>query len=84
MGFDEARGDVITVKSLPFAALSGDGTLAERAGPLDRLDPNSLIRLALVGLFALVIAAVVLPLSIMIRACSRIRWAAALAMATAA
>ncbi|WP_131674975.1 flagellar basal-body MS-ring/collar protein FliF [Paracoccus marinus] len=60
VGFDEARGDVITVKSLPFAALSGDGTLAERAGPLDRLDPNSLIRLALVGLFALVIAAVVL------------------------
>ena len=60
VGFDEERGDVITVKSLPFAALSGDGTLAERGGFMDRLEPNGLIRLALVGLFALLVAAIVL------------------------
>ena len=28
VGFDEARGDVITVKSLPFSAVGGEGTAA--------------------------------------------------------
>ena len=60
VGFDEARGDQLTVKSLPFADLSGDGTLAERGGWLDRLALNDLARLGLVGLFALGIALVLL------------------------
>lgn len=60
VGFDEARGDVITVRSLPFAALSAEGTLAERAGMWARLDPNGLARLGLIGLFALLVAAVIL------------------------
>lgn len=60
VGFDEGRGDVVTVKSLPFAALGEDGTLARRGGLVDRLEPNGLIRLTLIGLFALLIAALVL------------------------
>ncbi len=53
VGFDEARGDAITVKSLPFATLSDAGTLASQGGLLAKLDLNSLIKLVLVGLFAL-------------------------------
>lgn len=59
VGFDEARGDLITVKSLPFAAIGENGTLAA-AGLLDRLNLNSLIRVALIGLFALAIAILLL------------------------
>ncbi|MDO5632026.1 MAG: flagellar basal-body MS-ring/collar protein FliF [Paracoccus sp. (in: a-proteobacteria)] len=60
VGFDAERGDQITVKSLPFAALGQDGTLASPAGLMDRLDPNGLARLAIIGLFALAVAFVVL------------------------
>ncbi|AXC49036.1 flagellar M-ring protein FliF [Paracoccus suum] len=60
VGFDEARGDQLTVKSLPFAAVSDGGTLAERPGWLDRLALNDLARLGLIGLFALGIALVLL------------------------
>lgn len=61
VGYDETRGDLITVKSLPFAALGEDGTLA-RHGLLDRLELNGLARIALIGLFALaVIFAVLRP-----------------------
>lgn len=56
VGFDEARGDALTVKSLPFASLSDQGTLASQGGLLSRLDLNSLIKLVLVGLFALALA----------------------------
>lgn len=59
VGFDEARGDVITVKSLPFAALTQNGTLVQPS-VLDRLHLNSLVKLVMVGLFALVILMVVL------------------------
>lgn len=61
VGFDEARGDQITVKSLPFAALGENGTMAQPSF-LDRLELNGLIRIALIGLFALaVIFAVLRP-----------------------
>lgn len=60
VGFDEARGDAITVKSLPFATLSEAGTLASTGGFLSRLDLNGFIRIALVGFFALALAAFLL------------------------
>lgn len=60
VGFDEARGDQLTVKSLAFAGLTEGGTLAERPGWLDRLALNDLARLALIGLFALGVALVLL------------------------
>jgi flagellar M-ring protein FliF len=60
VGFDEGRGDAITVKSLPFAMLSDAGTLASQGGLLSKLDLNGLIRLALVGFFALGLAAFLL------------------------
>lgn len=60
VGFDEARGDALTVKSLPFASLSEAGTLASEGGPLSRLDLNALVKLALIGFFALAIAAFLL------------------------
>ncbi|MGZ3215360.1 flagellar basal-body MS-ring/collar protein FliF [Paracoccus sp. T5] len=59
VGYDEARGDLITIKSLPFAALGEGGTLA-RPGLLDRLALNDLARIALVGIFALAIIMAVL------------------------
>lgn len=60
VGFDEARGDVITVKSLPFSAMGTEGTLAESGGILSRLALNDLARLALIGFFALAVAMVVM------------------------
>ncbi|RJL07553.1 flagellar M-ring protein FliF [Paracoccus aestuarii] len=59
VGYDEARGDQITVKSLPFATLGESGTLAA-PGFLDRLALNDLARIALIGAFALAIALMVL------------------------
>ncbi|SFA45196.1 flagellar M-ring protein FliF [Paracoccus halophilus] len=56
VGFDETRGDAITVKSLPFASLTEAGTLASRGGLLSQLDLNGLTRIALVGFFALALA----------------------------
>ncbi|WP_199258765.1 flagellar basal-body MS-ring/collar protein FliF [Paracoccus binzhouensis] len=60
VGFDEGRGDAITVKSLPFASLSEAGTLASQGGLLSRLDLNGFIRILLVGFFALALAAFLL------------------------
>ncbi|MRX49706.1 flagellar M-ring protein FliF [Paracoccus sp. S-4012] len=60
VGFDEARGDQLTVKSMPFADMAQNGTLAERPGWLDRLALDSLARLAVIGLFAVVLAAVLM------------------------
>lgn len=59
VGFDEARGDQITVKSLPFAGLGAEGTSAA-PGLMDRLDISSLLRVLLVGLFALAFVLLVL------------------------
>lgn len=60
VGFDESRGDAITVKSLPFASLSEAGTLASQGGLLSKLDLNGFIRILLVGFFALALAAFLL------------------------
>ena len=60
IGFDEARGDQLTIKSMPFADLAMDGTLAERPGWVERLALGDLVRLGLVGLFAVAIALIVL------------------------
>lgn len=54
VGYDETRGDIITVKSLPFAALAQNGSLAE-SNFIDRLELNSLARISLIGLFALIV-----------------------------
>ncbi|MCF3972686.1 flagellar basal-body MS-ring/collar protein FliF [Paracoccus salsus] len=59
VGFDESRGDLLTVKSLPFASLVENGTLA-KPSLLDRLELNGLIRIALIGLFALAVVFAVL------------------------
>lgn len=59
VGYDETRGDMITVKSLPFAELGSGGTAA-KAGLLEKLELNMLARLAIIGLFALAIAALIL------------------------
>jgi flagellar M-ring protein FliF len=60
VGFDPARGDQITVKSLPFAALGTEGTLATQGGWLERLELNALLKLLLIGFFALAITALIL------------------------
>lgn len=60
VGFDEARGDQLTLTSLPFAAPGDAGTLAARPGLIERLALNDLIRLALIGLFAIGFARLVL------------------------
>ncbi|UMA64336.1 flagellar M-ring protein FliF [Roseivivax marinus] len=55
VGYDEARGDTITIRSLPFEQAEGLGTAATEPGmfaPL-RLDPMSLIQLAVLGIVAL-------------------------------
>ncbi|WP_347138039.1 flagellar basal-body MS-ring/collar protein FliF [Paracoccus sp. SSK6] len=54
VGYDEARGDQITVKSLPFAAL-GEGGTAAAPGWMDRLELNGLARILMIGLFALAV-----------------------------
>ena len=59
VGFDETRGDLITVKSLPFATLGTDGTVAS-SNLIDRLDVGSLLRVLLVGMFALAFVLLVL------------------------
>lgn len=59
VGFDEARGDQITVKSLPFTTLGDEGMLA-RPGLFEQLELNGLLRLALVGFFALALLMLVL------------------------
>lgn len=60
VGFDEARGDVITVKSLLFAGFADAGTEASKGGLLDRLELNSLVKLAMIGLFILLLVLLVL------------------------
>ncbi|WP_280522753.1 flagellar basal-body MS-ring/collar protein FliF [Paracoccus sediminis] len=59
VGYDEARGDQITVKSLPFAGLGDDGTAAV-PGWMDRLELNGLARIGLIGLFALALVLLIL------------------------
>ena len=61
VGYDEARGDEITVKSMPFVATAQGGTEIARGGGLaGRLALDSLARLALVGIFAIIALALTL------------------------
>ena len=60
VGLDEARGDQLTISSLPFALAGDAGTMASRPGWMERLALNDLIRLALIGLFAVVFARLIL------------------------
>lgn len=58
VGLDEARGDVLTLKSLPFQPVPEAGTLAEAsllAGLFAGLDVMSLIQLAVLAIVALVL-----------------------------
>ena len=57
VGFDEARGDVITIRSMDLAALPAAGTVAEQ-GWLQgtAIDVMSLIQTAVLALVALVLA----------------------------
>jgi flagellar M-ring protein FliF len=59
VGFDESRGDQITVKSLPFRNLDGEGTALGHnhwAG----MDLNGLARLGLIGVFVLAVVLLLL------------------------
>ncbi|MBA4490791.1 flagellar basal-body MS-ring/collar protein FliF [Paracoccus sp. S1E-3] len=61
MGFDEARGDELTVKSMPFVATAPEGTqVGHESGLIDRLALDSLAWLAVVGIFALLALALTL------------------------
>jgi flagellar M-ring protein FliF len=57
-GIDEARGDVLTLKSLEFRPLPGDGTVAEASALsiLDRLDLMTLIQMVVLAIVTLGIA----------------------------
>lgn len=56
-GIDEARGDVLTLKSLPFQPQAEQGTLAEGGvgAMLGQLDLMSIIQLAVLALVSLVL-----------------------------
>lgn len=62
VGFDEARGDVLVVKSLAFQAMGQDGVLAESGmlGPLARLDPMALAQTGILALVVLILGLFVL------------------------
>ncbi|SDD98334.1 flagellar M-ring protein FliF [Paracoccus isoporae] len=61
VGFDPARGDRITVRSMPFASPDPVGTNAVGATPLtERLPLDWLARMALLGVLAIIALAVVL------------------------
>ena len=57
VGFDEARGDVLTLKSLPFQPHATEGTLVEAGvfGALGGLDLMSIIQLTVLALVALIL-----------------------------
>ena len=56
VGFEEARGDVITIRSMPFEKPDGLGTEAIAPGMFDMtLDPMSLIQMAILAVVALIL-----------------------------
>jgi flagellar M-ring protein FliF len=60
VGFDENRGDVITLRSLPFDApqVEGSGPLA--VSLLDRLDLAALAKIGLLGLVLMILGLIIL------------------------
>jgi flagellar M-ring protein FliF len=59
VGFDESRGDTITLRALPFEPVPDAGTLAEE-GTLAGIDMMALIQVAVLALVVLVLALFVL------------------------
>jgi flagellar M-ring protein FliF len=57
IGFDESRGDTVTIESLEFTASPDQGTLAERSGP-GFLDLHG-ARLAQLGVLGLIVLALI-------------------------
>ena len=56
VGFDESRGDVITIKSMLFEELEPQGTFASNSlTDLIALDPMSIIQMAILAIVALVL-----------------------------
>lgn len=55
VGFDEQRGDSITLKSMEFSPVEIAGTEASSSSFTDRLDAMSLIQLAVLGVVALIL-----------------------------
>jgi flagellar M-ring protein FliF len=66
IGFDEARGDTITLRSLAFQPAADAGTLVE-SGMLPRLDWTSIVQMALLAAVIIVIALFVLRPVLMAR-----------------
>ncbi|MEI4471370.1 flagellar basal-body MS-ring/collar protein FliF [Frigidibacter sp. MR17.24] len=60
VGFDESRGDVITLQSLAFEPVAEGGSLAESGGLLSGLDPTQVIVAGLLSAVVLVLALFVL------------------------
>ncbi|MEC8579651.1 MAG: flagellar basal-body MS-ring/collar protein FliF [Pseudomonadota bacterium] len=57
VGFDEARGDVITVHSMPFKQTEGLGSVAAVPGFFERFSPE-IMKIARIGVLGLIIVAV--------------------------
>lgn len=56
VGFDEARGDVITIKSMVFEEIVPEGTLATSSWTdALTLDPMSIIQMAILGIVAIIL-----------------------------
>ncbi len=60
VGFDAARGDVITLKSLPFEDIKASGTEAPSLSLIDRIDLMTVIQIASVALVTLILGLFVL------------------------
>lgn len=60
VGYDETRGDRITIKSMEFEPAPLNGAEAGAAGWLSRLDPMALIQLAVIAVVALALGLFVL------------------------
>lgn len=60
VGFDKDRGDVITLKSLPFESVAVTGTEAASLTMLDRVDLMTLIQIASVAIVTLILGLFVL------------------------
>lgn len=62
IGYDEARGDVVTIESLAFDKPSTDGTLAAKRGVVDFLKENlfAIMQLVVPAIVALILALFVL------------------------
>ncbi len=62
VGFDEARGDSITIRSMPFEGVEavGSGPDAPSLSLAERLDPMRLVQIGVAGLVAIVLGLFVL------------------------